>query len=78
MNLTYLRLYLTPKWGRFNASQLRTVAEHLLPPAFFAVGPFLVLIDLPEKWRKPEPEVALFDLNAHLRRLAEEAEQPSN
>ncbi len=67
MSLSFLRQYLTPHFGRFNLAQLRALGQSLLPCGFFAVGPVVVLIDLPARWRKPEDEISLVEINAILR-----------
>ena len=59
--------YVRPRFGRFTAKQMTRVAELLEPPAFLAVGPFLVLMDLPKKYQKQDPGV--FDLAAHLAQI---------
>ncbi len=67
----FLRYYLKPRVGRFTEAGLRTLGEHLSPPAFLAFGPFLVLIDIPKALQLSDPEPSLEEINEALRRSAE-------
>lgn len=66
--------YVRPHLGRFTPRQLSMVAELLNPPAYLAVGPVLILLDLPKRFQKQDPEE--FDFAAHLAEM--NARQMSN
>ena len=70
--LSFLRRYLTPRIGRLSPSQLRFLGTHLQPPAFFSLGPFIVLVDLPESLHKADHVPSVEEVNAALRQLQEQ------
>jgi hypothetical protein len=51
---------------------MQHLGQTLAPPAYFAVGPLIVLVDLPERLQKADPVPTLDDINAAARRLGEE------
>ncbi len=67
----FLLHYLKPRVGRFTESNLRVLGAHLSPPAYLALGPFLLLIDLPEAFQAKDPAPSLEEINEALRRSAE-------
>lgn len=70
--LRYLRLAARPRFGRLTESQLRFVGENLDPCVFFAWGPVMVLIDIPERLQKHDPAISLEALNVSFKEAAEE------
>lgn len=58
--------YLRPRVGRFTHSQTEHLGQYLAPPAYLALGPFLVLVDLPERFQAKDPVLSLEDINAAL------------
>ena len=58
-------------WGRWSPGETTRFGAALGSVGYIAVGPVAVLFSLPAALRKADPVVSLFDLNAHLRELAE-------
>ena len=69
MTLSTILRSLVPTVGRFTPSRLQHMAEVIMPPAFLAIGPFLILIDIPKRFQKADPEPSLEDLNAFYKGL---------
>ena len=67
-----------PVVGRFTPSQITHLGEILHPPAFFNWGPVIILIDLPERFQKAEPEASLADLNQALNEFFSEVREQLN
>ncbi len=59
--------YITPRVGRFTETQVARLGAAMFSCGFFAIGPVIVLVDLPERFRVPEEEISLAEINEHLR-----------
>ncbi len=58
--------------GRFSPKQAARFRAGLVRGCgYFAIGPVAVLVNLPRRFEKADPELSLFDFNAHLRRIAQ-------
>ena len=67
----FARRYLTPHLGRFTEAQVERLGASMFSCGYFAIGPIIVLLDLPERFRLPSEEISLDEINAHLRAAAE-------
>ncbi len=63
------------KVGRFSASDSARFGRMVGPVGYFAVGPAVLLVNLPRRFVKADPIRSIFDLNKHLRERAQAAAQ---
>lgn len=66
--------YLVPHVGRVTSAQLRWIAENLNPQGVFVWGPVMVLVDLPRRFWKVDPEPTLEDFNQAMKALMDQVQ----